>query len=145
MSGTGFPGDSQLSHDQSKGVASTPSRSPSHAAIGPVAAAGVQAENPDLPTPAKNGALEKAIQEYVSRLSNDDMAAFQSAPDIVEHLQEMQLNNKPCISNSLTTRVQRVLQDIGGFMDSLGNFIQLSPEISTLGVGGCNYILTVGT
>ena len=90
-------------------------------------------------------ALQKAIQEYVKELSEDDKAAFRSAPDIIEHLQEMQDNGKSLISSSLTTRVEKVLQCVKSFMGSLAIFIQQSPEISSLVVGGVNCILTVGT
>ena len=95
--------------------------------------------------PAKDKALQKAIQEYVGTISTDDQAAFRSAPDIIKRLQEMQCNSNSRISSSLTTRVERVLQCIKHFMGSLAIFIQQSPEISSLVVGGVNCILTVGT
>ena len=97
------------------------------------------------PQPPEGGALQKAMQEYVSKLSDDDKEAFKSAPDIIGRLQEMQCNSKSPISNSLMTRVERVLQCIKNFMGSLAIFIQQSPEISSLVVGGVSCILTVGT
>ena len=145
MSGTSF----SLSHRrQRRGATSAPSQStPGPTTTGPMHGAGAQPVNTQLPTPLrpmKNEALQKAIQEYVSQLSSDDKAAFQFAPDIIKRLQEMQRNNKSCIPNSLTTRVERVLQCIKHFMGSLSIFIQHSPEISSLVVGGANCILTVG-
>ena len=92
-----------------------------------------------------NEALQKAIQKYQRELSEDDKVAFQSAPNIMERLQEMEGNGKPLISSSLATRVEKVLQCINKFMGSLGIFIQHSPEISSLVVGGLNCILMVGT
>ena len=89
--------------------------------------------------------LQQAIQEYVGKLSDDDKAAFKSAPDIMERLQEMQGNGKSLISSSLTTRVEKVLQCVKGFMGSLVIFIQQSPEISSLVVGGVNCVLMVST
>ena len=90
--------------------------------------------------------FQKAVQEYVKKqLLDEDKTAFLSAPDVIERLQEMQCNSKPLISGSLTTRVEKVLQCVKAFMGSLGIFIQHSPEISSLVVGGVNCILTVGT
>ena len=94
--------------------------------------------------PAKDEALQTAIQEYAEKISSDDKAAFISAPDIIKRLQEMQCSSKSRISSSLITRVERVLQCIKHFMSSLKTFIQHSPEISSLVVGGVNCILTVG-
>ena len=140
-----------LSYGQSKRVATpTPPRpTSSHASAVPMPAAGAQSANLQLPTPpvpAKtNEALQKAIQEYVNKLSDDDKAAFQSAPNIIDRLQEMQCNGKFLTSSSLTTRVEKVLQCVKNFMGSLRTFIQHSPEISSLVVGGVSCILTVGT
>ena len=106
----------------------TPSRpKSSHASVGPM-----------------DQAFQKAIQEYANNLSDDDKTAFLSAPNVIERLQEMQCNSKSLFSSSLTTRVEKVLQCVKGFMVSLGIFIQHSPEISSLAVGGVNCILTVG-
>ena len=87
--------------------------------------------------------LQRAIQEYVEDLSDDDKAAFQSVPDIMERLKEMQSNSKLRISGSLTTRLEKVFQCVKRFMSSLAIFIQHSPEISSLVVGGVNCILMV--
>ena len=128
---------------KSRRMTPTPSQSISgQAANGPIHAAGVHLS---LATPVKDGALQQAIQEYVSKLSKDDRDAFQSAPDIMEHLQGMQRNSKSPISSSLTNRVERVLQCIQYFMGSLAIFIQHHPEISSLVVGGVHCILTVGS
>lgn len=111
------------------------------------AASGTQSLNPQSsppPVPVKNDALEKAIQEYVNKLSDEDKKAFQSAPDVIERLRKMQDNDKPLVSSSITTRVEKVLQCVKHFMGSLSIFIQQSPEISSLVVGGVNCILTVG-
>ena len=134
---------------QSGGAAPTPLQpTSSHAPASPLHAAGAHSVNLPLPTPPvpakEDGKLQRAILEYVKTLSDDDKRAFQSAPDIIECLQEMQHNGKPLISNTLTTRVEGVLQCIKYFMSSLGVFIQHSPEISLLVVGGLNCILTVG-
>ena len=103
--------------------------------------------NPQLPAtavPMKNEAFERAIEQYINMLSDDDKAAFQSAPDIIERLQEAQSRRKPLISTDLTARVAKVLQCVKHFMGSLSIFIQQSPQISSLIVGGINCILTVG-
>ena len=148
MSGTSSPSGSYLNRRQPRGATPAPSQpTPSPTTTGPMHGAGAQPVNTQLPTPlmpVKNEALQKAIQEYVSQLSSDDKAAFQSAPDIIKRLREMQRNNKSSIPNSLTTRVERVLQCIKHFMGSLPIFIQQSPDISSLVVGGANCILTVG-
>ena len=141
-----------FSRHKSKGGTPTPSRpNSSHgsaASTGPASTpSGMQSVNPQLPpasVPAKDGALEKAIQAYINKLSDDDKAAFQSAPDIVERLQEMQRNDKSLVSSSMAARVEKVLQCVKYFMGSLLIFIQQSPEISSLVVGGVNCILTVG-
>ena len=124
------------------------SASPMHSS-GPVHAAGTHSMSTQLPAPPmlvkKDEALEKAIQKYVAELSDDDKKAFMSAPDVIERLQEMECNGKSIISSSLMTRVEKVLQCVRHFMLSLGIFIQHSPEISSLVVGGVNCILTVST
>ena len=133
---------------QPTGATLAPSQQPSsHASASPMHAAGAPSVNLPLlplPMPARNEALQKAIQAYVTKLSDDDKAAFRSAPDIIDHLQDMQRNGKPPISSSLTSRVEKVLQCVKGFMGSLAICIQHSPEISSLVVGGVNCILMVG-
>ena len=129
FTGTNLRNNSPLNYGQSRGATPAPSQPTSgHASAGPM-----------------DETLQKAIQEYVNKLSDDDKAAFLSAPDIIEHLKEMQCNGKSLISSSLTARVEKVLQCVKHFMGSLGIFIQHSPEISSLVVGGVNCILTVGT
>ena len=136
-----------LNHRQSREATPTSSRpTSSHAYVGPMHAAGAHSGNLQLPTPPvpADETLQKAILEYVNKLSDDDKAAFQSAPNIMERLQEMEVNGKSLLPSSLTTRVEKVLQCIRSFMASLGVFIQHHPEISSLVVGGVNCILTVG-
>ena len=142
-----FPSGSLFNHGQSGAATPTPSQpTPGHATTGgPMYTAGAQFINPQLPIRVKDDASQKAIQEYVSKLSTEDKAAFHSAPDIIERLQEMERNTKSPISSSLTTRVEAVLQCIKYFMTSLAIFIQHHPEISSLVVGGVNCILMVGT
>ena len=100
-----------------------------------------QSLHPTASSPAGE-VLKRAIQEYVNQLSDGDKEAFQSAPDIIERLQE---SDKSLIPSSLTTRVKNVLQCVKSFMSCLASFTQFSPEILFLAVGGVNCILTVGT
>ena len=135
---------------QSRKASPSPSRpTPSHAATGPVHATGAQSVNVQsstLPAPVKKSeALQTAIQEFINTLSDEDKAAFQTAPDIIEHLQKLESNRKHLISSSLSARVGKVLDCVKHFMGSIGIFIQHSPEISALVVGGVNCILTVRT
>ena len=135
---------------QSRGSTPTPSQQTSSHAPGPsMHAAGTQPMNPQLPPPplsVRDEALQKAMQDCILQLSGDDKVAFESAPDVIERLQEMQYNDKSAITpSSLATRVAKVLQCIKQFMGSLAIFIQHHPEISSLVVGGVNCILTVGT
>ena len=132
-------------------MSATPTPSPptpSHAATAPVHTAGAQSVNLQshtLPVPAKKDeVLQRVIQKYVNTLSSEDKGAFKSAPDILEHLQEMQCNRKRLISSSLVDRVGKVLECVKHFMGSLGIFIQHNPEISALVVGGVNCVLMVG-
>ena len=98
------------------------------------------------PMPASRGEpFQKAIQEYLNKLSHDDKNAFLYAPDVIERLQEMQRDDSSPISSSLTSRVQKVVQCVKHFMSSLGIMIQHNPEITALVVGGVNCIMMVGT
>ena len=116
----------------------------SNASAGPVPVTGVQSVSLQLSVPpVLDETLQKVIQEYITKLSDDDKVAFQSAPNIIEHLQEMQHNSKSVISSSLRARVEKVLQCVQNFMGSLSVFIQHHPEISSLVVGGVNCILMV--
>lgn len=114
-----------------------------------VHAAGAQSVNLQSTTVAvpvkKSEQLQKAIQVYINTLSDEDKAAFQFAPDILNHLETMQGNRKRLFSDSLTTRVGKVLDCMKFFMSSLTIFIGHHPEISSLVVGGVNCILMVGT
>ena len=87
-----------LNYGQPRGASPTASRpTSSHATVGPlrssspVHAAGAYSVNLKLPAPvpAQDEALQMAIQEYVRELSDNNKAAFQSAPNIIEHLHEM--------------------------------------------------------
>lgn len=127
-----------LNHGRSTPTPSQPNIS--HATAGPT-----HTTAPPSQVLATDEALQKAIQEYIGKISNDDKEAFRNAPDIIERLQEMQSNKKPRIPSSFTTRVENVLQCVRCFMSSLAIFIQQSPEISSLVVGGVNCILTVST
>ena len=100
-------------------------------------------QSPAAPVPAKKGAFEIAIQNFVKGLSDDDKEAFKSSSDIMEKLQKMQDDPGSRISSSLPPRVKNILQFVQKFMGSIGILIQHSPEISSLVVGGVNCILTV--
>ena len=143
-----------LNYGQFRGATPPPSRpTSSHASARPmnsavpVHAAGAHPMNPQLhipPVPAmQDEAFQTAIQKHLEELSDEDKAAFLSAPQIIDRLQEMQCNGKSLIPSSLTTRVENVLQCVKHFMDSLGIFIQHHPDISSLVVGAVNCILTV--
>lgn len=126
---------------QSKGATSAPSQSTSgNPTAGSMQAAGALST---LLVPAGDGVLERVMQEYESKLSNDDKEAFQYPQDIIGRLQEMQLDSRSAISNTHITRVEKVLQCLRRFMSSLTTFIQHHPEISSLVVGGFNCIMTV--
>ena len=120
--------------------------------IAPAHAAGTQFPNPQLPTistPVRNEAFQKAIQEYIDKLSEDDKVAFRSAPDVMVKLAELQQQQgRSGISISHTTlmqRVQNVLQCVKRFLGSIAICIQHHPETSSLVVGGLHCILTVCT
>lgn len=98
---------------------------------------------PPAPVPAKSEAFEIALQKSVDNLSDDDKIAFRSPSDIMERLLAMQREQNSRISSSLLPRVQNVLQCVKYFMGSTVIFIQHSPEISSLVIGGLNCILTV--
>ena len=113
---------------------------------GPVSAAASRSVNPQLPTPpVPANAFQKAIQKCVAELSLDDKTAFLSAPCVLERLREVQCNDKSLISSSRLARAEKVLQCVKHFMGSLAIFIQHSPVISSLVVGGVNCLLTVCT
>ena len=81
----------------------------------------------------------------MGNLSDDDKVAFHSATDVMEKLGELQQETPGTLSPRTTQKVQKVLQCMKQFMGSIGIFIQHSPEISSLVVGGLNCILTVST
>ena len=102
---------------------------------------------PAIAVPLKNEAFQKAIQECLDNMSDDDKEAFRSATDVIEKLGELQ-QGKSRISSSHTTRtqkVQKVLQCVRQFLGSVAICIQHHPEVSALVVGGLNCILTVSS
>ena len=122
----------------------------------PVNAPGTHSLNTQIPAipvvaPAKYEAFERALRAYVDdRLSDDAKKDFRSASDIMETLQRMQYHqsgpaSKIRISSSVSARVNKVLQSLRNFMESVTICIQHSPEISSLVIGGVNCILTVRT
>lgn len=131
--------DSLLNHGQSREVTPTPFQPTSN--HGPTDFTHAIVE--DFPTTLRmtDEILEEVIQEYVDKLSDDDKVAFLSAPDIIEHLHEIQSNGKSLITSSLTTRVEKVIQCVKSFTGSL---TILHSEISALVVGGAHCILMVG-
>ena len=111
-----------------------------------VLATGDQPPNPQSPaTPIKSGAFQKAIQEYMDNLSDDDKAAFQSATDVMEKIGELQQGKSRTPSSpTRMQKVQNVLQCVKKFLGTVAICIQQNPEITSLVVGGLNCILTVG-
>ena len=126
--------------DNQQGTPTPSQQTSDHAAVGPIHATGVQSMSL---VPARDETLQRAIEEYISKLSDDDKAAFRSAPDIIERLETVQFNSRSPIPGS--ARVEKVLQCIKYFMSSLSIFIGHHPKISALVLGGVNCILTVRT
>lgn len=126
----------------SRGASPAPSRPASPAPSGPASTHSVMG-----PVPSKNKAFEGAValmlQNHIDSLSDDDKKAFQRASvvDVMEELRKAQ-HSTSGISDSLS-RVQKALKFVDRFMGSLAIFIQQSPEISSLVVGGLNCILMV--
>lgn len=102
-------------------------------------------QSPAFSVPEKNQAFQKAIQEYIDNLSEDDKVAFQSATDVMEKLEELQraTTHKSSSHTTRMQKVQKVLQCLKRFVGSIAICIQHHPEISSLVVGGFNCILTV--
>ena len=101
-----------------------------------------------ISVPAKSEAFQKAIHEYIDKLSDDDKKAFQSATDVMEQVGGVLQQGKSLIAGSHTTRmekVHKVFQCVKGFLVSVAICIQHDPKISSLVVGGLNCILTVST
>ena len=120
------------------------SASPSNVA-GPAENHSPNPQPPGIFVPMKNEGFKKAILQYIDTLSNEDREAFRSASDVMEKLGELRQRNFRT-SSSLNTRkqrVQKVLQCVRRFLDSIKISIQHSPEISSLVVGGLHCILTV--
>ena len=112
------------------------------ASTGPMHAGGTHSVNLKWPTTSKREkGFQQAIQECLQKLPEDDKAAFQSAPNIIDRLHEMQRSGKPLVSSSLTSRVEKVLQCVENFMNSLG----ILTQDSLLVVGGVNCVFTVCT
>ena len=83
------------------------------------------------------------LQKHIDRLSDGDKEAFKSASavDVMEELKKAQ-DGTSRISDSLT-HVQKVLECINRLMEPLKIFIQHSPGISALVVGGFKCVLMV--
>ena len=115
---------------------------------GPLHATGNHSPNPRppaIPVLAKNEAFQKAIQEYLDNLLDEDKIAFRSATDVMEKLGDLQAKSRTGSHATRTQKVQKVLQCVKQFLESVRICIQHSPEISSLVVGGLNCILTVST
>ena len=109
-------------------------------------ASGTKPFNLPPPVLSRNRAFDRAVevvQQKHFNLSDDDRAAFQSASDVdvMEELRRAQ-HGASRISDSLT-RAQKVLESVNRLMGPLAIFIQHSPEISSLVVGGLKCILMV--
>lgn len=92
--------------------------------------------------PVKNETLQKEIQASITKLSNSDKGAFQSAPDFMNMLGALP-QNKYHISDSVKQKLQQVQENLKKFLGSIAICIQQSLEISSLAVRGLNYILGV--
>lgn len=78
-----------------------------------------------------------ALLKHIDKLSNDDKAAFESAPDVMEKLQ-LNKSTSPHVQ-----KVQKVLECLQQFLAPVAICIQQSPHISSLVVGGFNCVLIV--
>ena len=94
-----------------------------------------QNSHTDIHPLEENGPPVKAIQEYIDNLSDDDKVAFLSATDFMQQ-------GISHISSSHIFRVEKAQKGVEQFLLS---FVQHSPEIPSLVVGGLNCILTVST
>ena len=115
---------------------------------GPAYATRHQSLNPQsspTSTLVKNDSFQKAIQEYIHNLSDDDKVAFQSATDVMEELGKLQQGGLriPTSHSTWIQKVQKVLQCMKQFLGSVAICVQHSPQISSLVVGGLHCILTV--
>ena len=105
--------------------------------------------SPAVLEPAKNETFQREIQAYINeKLPEDIKKDFQSASDIMETLQRMQHHQSGSgsqmrISNSTSDRVKKVLQCLRHFTGSVENCVRHSSDISSIIIGGANYILTV--
>ena len=121
----------------------------SNARIGSTDATRDQLPNPKPlahSVPAKNEAFQQAIKKYTDNLSDDDRVAFKSAADIMEELGRLSQSKSDTSSfHNTQNKVQKVLQCMKKFLESVAICIQQSPEISSLVVGGLHCILTVSS
>ena len=90
--------------------------------------------------PVENETLKMDIQKCINNIPNDDKNAFQSATDIIAKIRKL-----PPVKSSFIPRIQKVLRCVEEFLDSIAICIPDDPQISRLGVGGLNCILTVST
>lgn len=97
------------------------------------------------PVPTKSEA-QKAIEEYIDNLSDDDKIAFQSASDVMQKLGELKQGESRISRSHINhmQKAQKVLRDVKQFVESVAVGIQLGPQIYSLVVGGLNCVLTVG-
>lgn len=78
------------------------------------------------------------------QLSEDDRTAFQSATDIMQKMQMMDVENaQRSVSRTLGGRVLKTLNFISMFLKSVEICIQHNPAISALVVGGFHCALSV--
>lgn len=89
-------------------------------------------------------AFKRALESHMEQLSADDKLAFGSASDVMLKINEMNRSpGKIPLNSTLAGRVQKILGCVRQFMSSISIFIQHSPEISSLVVGGVNCVLKV--
>ena len=104
-------------------------------------------QSPAISVPVRNEAFQKAVLEYIDKLSEDDQEAFQSATDVMEKLEQLPQGGFR-ISTSYTDRmvkVQKVLGCVKKFLGSIAISIQHHPDVSSIVLGGLHYVLTVST
>lgn len=110
-------------------------------------ATGDQSLNPrssEVSVPMKNEAFQKAIQNYIDKISNDDKEAFQSATDAMNKLGSLP-PSKSHISISVMQKLKKLQQYVKQFLGSIAICIQQTLQISSLVLGGLNCILRVCT
>lgn len=86
--------------------------------------------------PVVNELSQKTIQNYIENLSTDDKKDFQLARDVMK---------TPAGSRIPIdiTRIQQMQQCVKEFLGFIANFTSHDPQVSSLGMGGLNCIMTV--